>query len=468
MHILPLGVMSLLYASIANSGTASLATGTGVGTFLDPRVGRGSLLTPSLAGRMAGRRPSFVEAEGPEEGPSLRYSLPTLTVACLCAAACDRGGNVYSGRMSMVSDVVELARAVRRSGGTVVVTVGLLVPAGWGDVLLTADEVDAVVLDPLAEQCVGATYASPWPFLSLRSSWPPAEARRVIDVVNTTLKLTPSRAAKDRLLARLAALYFCGYVSPGARFNIGTGLPEEVGAALGPVAGLLEPYNEGGALGGTSAAGIFFGGAICPRELVSPAEVYRRLSERLDCVVLGGLEVDERGDVNVSSRGREALHAYVGPGGFVDLWHSASLVIFCVAFETGAKLTVDAATGRVRVARRGAPKFVPRVAEVCFSGARALAMGKRVLYVTHLGAFVLVEGGVQLAAVFPGVDVRRDILDASPMKILLPSGGVSAVQTVGGAVLREGEAERYRAELEAALHAPVCGEISWACGEACG
>ena len=41
------------------------------------------------------------------------------------------------------------------------------------------------------------------------------------------------------------------------------------------------------------------------------AAVFGRFAERLDCVVLGGLEVDERGDVNVACKGGPA--DYVGP-----------------------------------------------------------------------------------------------------------------------------------------------------------
>ena len=79
--------------------------------------------------------------------------------------------------------------------------------------------------------------------------------------------------------------------------------------------------------------------------------------------------------------------------------------------------------GRLRIARAGAPKFVERVDEVTFDGARALAAGKRVFYATHVGLFRLTRRGVELAAVMPGIDVRRDILRVAPMRIVRPRSG---------------------------------------------
>merc|ERR1711908_9655 len=103
------------------------------------------------------------------------------------------------------------------------------------------------------------------------------------------------------------------------------------------------------------------------------AEVFSRLYAKLDAVVLGGLEVDAAGNVNVHSKGD--VVSYVGPGGFVDLSNLAQLLIFCVAFEARAELSVDEA-GAVSVKRHGKPKFVPAVGEVTFSGEVALAARK--------------------------------------------------------------------------------------------
>ena len=60
----------------------------------------------------------------------LTYSLPLFNACMLNCAAADPDGNVYCRGQSMISDAMEQALAVKRNGGTVYVTVGLLVPKG--------------------------------------------------------------------------------------------------------------------------------------------------------------------------------------------------------------------------------------------------------------------------------------------------------------------------------------------------
>ena len=505
VHIMPLGVISSIYGAMARGGgagkdCASVTTSVGAGTVFDPRVGRGSPLTPGLHAQ-------FVRAEADGR---LTYSLPHLTVTVLNAAAADKEGNVYRGSMSMISDVWEVATAVRRNGGVVIVAVAALCGGGGGAPLLEASLVDAIVLDPRLEQTLGAPYASPWPFLTLhdpavpsavplRGKWSQEEAVRVMRTVNKTVGATPLRDAGDALLGRLGMLCICRHTTAGARINIGTGLPEEVGVAMGPLADeqLLHPYCESGVLGGVAAVGAFFGGAVTPTEMISTSAVFKRLAERLDCVVLGGLEVDERGDVNVASKG--GPRDYVGPGGFVDMCDHAQarstpfliptprlysstalcastsstvccfsfsppnrllhrptlraqMVLFLVSFEARAKFTLTRAGASI--AKHGKPKFVRRVHEVNFCAARARAAGKRVLYATHFALFQLAPGGLELIAVFPGVDVRRDILDASPAAIRLPRGGIGAVEVLGAPLMGDDDGAALGALLRAEINQP--------------
>ena len=80
----------------------------------------------------------------------------------------------------MISDSIEVARASKRNGGRVVVCAGLLVQPDYGEELLAAREVDCIVLDPSQEQCVGAKYSRPWPFLTLedQAGWTTADGAR--------------------------------------------------------------------------------------------------------------------------------------------------------------------------------------------------------------------------------------------------------------------------------------------------
>ena len=392
---LPLGTMSLIYKSMAAGGPPSHTSTTGVDTVFDPRVGRGSFVTPGLTSGQLIR----AEVDG-----RLTYSLPLFNACMLNCAAADPDGNVYCRGQSMISDAKEQALAVKRNGGTVYVTVGLLVPKRvrrrppptvppprasipppltlpqlprvrppaaqlaprphlshahhlpyrYSDVFLSSDQVDVIVLDPGAEQCIGGTYVAPWPFLTLddQGEWAADDGERVVRFINNTLKLTPVRYPKDALLGRLGASIVATTAAIGARVNIGTGLPEEVSIALKNVSDLIEPFNEGGALGGVSAPGTFFGAAICPKEIVSSAEVYTRVYQRLDVVVVGGLEVDESGNVNVACRADPL--GYVGVGGFVDLTCAAKICVFAVAFATGSKIEVDEAARCASTTRENA------------------------------------------------------------------------------------------------------------------
>jgi propionate CoA-transferase len=115
------------------------------------------------------------------------------------------------------------------------------------------------------------------------------------------------------------------------------------------------------------------------------------------------------------------LQNYIGPGGFIDLSTAARTVVFVSAWTAHGEIVVEG--GKLRVRKRGEPKFVARVDEITFNGRRALAAGKKVFYATHVGLFRLTGAGMELAAAMPGIDVRRDILDASPMPIVLPRSG---------------------------------------------
>jgi propionate CoA-transferase len=189
---------------------------------------------------------------------------------------------------------------------------------------------------------------------------------------------------------------------------------------------------ESGVVGGLPAPGPNFGAAFSPRALVSTAKLFERCGRHLDVACLGALEVDSAGNVNVSRRGR-GVRNYIGPGGHVDFTAAADTVLFVTGWMRGGQMAVE--NGAVRMCAAGAPKFVDRVGEITFNGARALRAGKRVLYVTPVGVFRLARKGLELVRVMPGIDVRRDILDVARAKIVIPAGRIPTISpaTVSGA-----------------------------------
>jgi propionate CoA-transferase len=210
------------------------------------------------------------------------------------------------------------------------------------------------------------------------------------------------------------------HIARGAHLNIGTGLPEQVCRILFE-AGLHEEVDllvESGPLGGVPASGLYFGASFSPKAILSSAEMFKLSYERLDATCLGALEVDGEGSVNVSRRS-EGPRDYIGPGGFIDLSTAARTIVFVSGWTVHGEIAVEG--GRVRIVRVGAPKFVDRVQEITFNGACAIAAGKQVFYATPVGLFRLTRRGMELASIMPGIDVVRDIVEVSPMRLILPA-----------------------------------------------
>jgi propionate CoA-transferase len=413
LQCLPLGVIALLFDALGR-GKSSIVTDTGIGTFIDPRIGRGS--------PVAKRR---FEQLVSVAGKRLRYRLPRIDVALFNLPAADRRGNVYAKNSAMIGDSYEIARAAKRNGGLVIANVGVLVDQGYDRVFLPAKMVDAIVYYPDTEQTLGFFHRDPWLAITPRGA-PGIEAAlehaRWTRRWGELLGAFPRRSAVDEAVVRLAAVTLRGQVARGADVVLGTGMPEDVGGVLFEHGGLndLTLLIESGTVGGLPAPGAYFGAAFSPRAIVSTAQLFKRCYRKLDAACLGALEVDAQGNVNVSKRGPD-VEKYLGPGGFIDFTAAAQTVIFVCGWMRGGTMEVE--DGAVHLRKRGESKFVRRVLEVTFNGPRSLRAGKKIFYATPVGLFRLTRRGLELSNVFPGIDVRRDVLDVSPAKIVLPPSG---------------------------------------------
>ncbi len=416
VQCMPQGVMTLLIEALGR-GEDSLLTHVGVNTFLDPRVGRG---TP-LAGKDAEQLVSV-------EGDLLRFRIPKVDVALFNAYAADREGNIYITHCPMKAEILEITRAAKRNGGLVIANVSRVVEKGSDEIYVPAADVDAVVVYPRTEQSGYIPYNSHFEFLAPTSTLPMAEGLARARFVNQVMGITPRRSAMDQVLARLAAETFAHHVPRGSLMNVGVGLPEEVCRVLHECHILEEVtlFTESGVIGGVPVPGIFFGAAVGSERIISSAETFRMVAERLDGTVLGVLQADSQGNVNVSKR-TDQLSNYVGPGGFIDLTNAAKTVLFVTKWAEGEKMTVEA--GRVRVLQPGRTKFVDAVDEITMNGPEALKAGKKVFYATTRGLFQLTQRGMELMRVLPGIDIDRDILATTKMKVVLPEqGGVPPVE----------------------------------------
>ncbi len=414
IQIIPQGTLTLLLRAQAE-GRDHVINSTGTGTLIDPRTGRG---TPLTAGG-----PQYVEVL--EDG-RFKYSIPKIDTAVFSAPAADRKGNIYMKHCSVLAESREIAQAARRNGGKVIVNVGRIVEEGYDEVFLRAEEVDAVVYWPGTEQTATVKHRKHWELFTTGSRMPIDEGIARVSIVNDMLGVTPRRKPIDNVLARLATKIFVDHAHDGDHVDIGVGLPEEVSRILYESGAIkhITMINESGVFGGMAAPGIFFGAAINPTEIVPSATAFERVYKRLDWAILGALETDSAGNINVSKRG-EGARNYVGPGGFIDLVTNAKALIFCSAW--GERANIEVRDGKVCVNERGVSKYIEQVSEITFNGEEALRLGKKVFYVTHVGAFQLTARGMEVIYVMPGIDVQKDIIEACSMRIVLPESGAPAV-----------------------------------------
>ena len=407
VHRISQGVLDFLIEA-QSRGEESIVSKTGVGTMIDPRVGNG---TPLIRG--VGESLSRVD------GDHLRYRLPKITVALMNAPYADAEGNVYFKHASVITENLESAMAAKRNGGKVLVTVTDIIPKIKTEISLSADNIDAIVVNPQNEQCGLASQKKYWKMFTEGTKVDMEDALSRLLFINNLLRITPHRGPAEEALARLAADFFMRVAQKDQYVNVGVGMPEEV-CRLIYEGGIHEDITymlESGPLGGMPAMGIFFGASVNPAKILSSAQMFHLIYDKLDITLLGLLQVDSKGNVNVSKRGEGPIN-YVGPGGFTDMTVAAKTIIFIGSWMVGGH--VEIRDGKILIVKPGKPKFIEEVDEITFSGSEALRHGKKVYYCTTVGVFQLTERGMELIEVMPGIDIQKDIINSCRMKIVPP------------------------------------------------
>ena len=394
-------------------GQYELVTEVGVGTFVDPRVGTGTQVE-------TGRGEQMVSVEG----DMLKYTLPKINVSVVAATYADEDGNIYMKDSPMYTEVRESTMAAKYNGGLTIVNVAGIIPRDDSRIFIPADKVDAIVVNRYAEQCL--MFPQKKPLMALTLSEKMKDIPKFLDelaLFNRILKLDPVRSPLEYMLARQTAKLFMKVGFPGVRTIIGYGLPQEVGgmANRGGMGSDITYLIETGVVGGVPVPGFFFGMAINPEKLISSAEMFHFIEDNLDVVILGMLQVDPQGNVNVSRKSKN-VKEYVGPGGFINLVTYAKNIIFIGQWT--AKAEVEIVDGKLDVKKRGIPKFVRELEEITFNARAALSRGQKVFYCTTAGTFRLTERGLELIQVAPGLDIQKDIIDVAPWaNIVLPENG---------------------------------------------
>jgi acyl CoA:acetate/3-ketoacid CoA transferase len=175
---------------------------------------------------------------------------------------------------------------------------------------------------------------------------------------------------------------------------------------------------EQGAVGGLPLLGFAFGCSANADAIVpSPNQFAYFQGGGFDVALLSFLQIDRDGNVNVSKLGAKP-YLTAGCGGFIDITTHARRLVFCGFFTAGAKLSVG--EGKLTILQEGkSRKLVDAVEHVTFSGRMARQRGQRTTYITERCVLDLVEDGLTVREIAPGVDLQRDVLAQSeiPMRV---------------------------------------------------
>ena len=389
----PSGIMFDMHREAA-ARRPGVLTQIGLETFVDP-VRDGCAMNDRGAAAPIVSRVDF-------QGETwLHFPNVVPTVCILRATTADERGNLTYEHEGAYLGGLEQAICVRNHGGLVIAQVERVTAAGSlrpHDVRVPGHLVDLVVIDPEQKQTCETPYdpaisgqvMRPWDSFSLAD--------------HGVEKVIARRAALELRAGMTANLGF-GISAMVPRILLEEGHPEAVTWAI-----------EQGAVGGVPLTGFAFGCASNADAFVpSPQQFIYFQGAGFDVSYLSFLEVDRRGNVNVSKLGKKP-YLTAGCGGFVDITARAKKIVFSGWFEAGAK--IDLTDDGIRVAERGRfTKMVDEVEHVTFSGDRSRVLGQDVIYVTERCVMRSSEDGLVAVEIMPGIDAQADIVDASDGRV---------------------------------------------------
>ncbi|MBR0090796.1 MAG: 3-oxoacid CoA-transferase [Lachnospiraceae bacterium] len=390
-YLVPQGVCCHLLRAMAG-GEDGLLTKIGLNTYADPRQD-GCRMNASCTEDVV----ELVNVCGKE---LLYYKAQPLDVCILKATFADEEGNIAFDWEPALLEQREMAEAVKRNGGTVIVQVHKLVKKGTLDpwkVKIPGAFVDYVVVGRPENTFQSAGWKEIRPELT-------GQARIPVESVE------PMEFNLRKVAGRRGAME----IRPDTLVNIGIGMSEAV-ANVAAEEGLSEQINlavESGSIGGVPVPGAI-GNAYNPIMIMSQPECFDMYNGgALDISFLGSGEVDQEGNVNVTKFGGKVI----GPGGFVNISQNTKKVCFLSTFMVG-KVDAELGNGKLSIKKDGKkPKFVKRVEQITFSAKNALENGQEILYITERAVFVLTPKGIMLTEIAPGVDLQKDILDKMDFK----------------------------------------------------
>ena len=389
-YSLPQGILTQLYRATA-AGQPGLISKIGIGTYIDPRQGGGK--------QNAAAREDIVEVLQLHGEEWLFYKSLPVTVALLRATTSDERGNLTIEEEALKLEILETALAAKANNGVVIAQVKRITENGTlkaKDVVVPGELVDAIVIAENQEETHRQTRFTVYnPYYSGELRRPASQAK---------LPLTQLTTGSVICRRALFELY------PDAVVNIGLGIGSEIGE-LAEVEGMRDRISltlELGVFGGIPTPKPDFGVAINAEAYVSHPTMFAFYhGGGLDITYLGTVQVDQKGNVNVSLISGKPS----GQGGFIDISQTSKKVVFVTSFTTKG-LKTEVKDKRLDITQEGAiRKFVEAADQITFNGDVAMKSGQEVLYVTERAVFRLTDKGVLLTEIAPGIDLQEDIIN---------------------------------------------------------
>ena len=362
-------------------------TKVGMDTFVDPAL-EGCAMNDRAKKKPIVRRIDFENEEW------LYFPAIKPDVAIIRGSTSDDRGNVTFEHEGAYLGALDLALAAHNCGGRVIAQVRSVAQSGTlkpHDVHVPGILVDHVVKAPDQLQTTATIHD---PAISGEVFAPLGNFR------------TPAwNAAK--VIARRVAME----LAHGDVVNIGFGISANVPRILleEGLHGEITWVIEQGAVGGVPLLDFKFGCSSNAEAFVdSPHQFTFFQAAGFDASLLSFLQIAGDGSVNVSKLSFRP-HVTAGAGGFVDITSRARRIVFSGYFNAGATLAIS--DGSLVIEKEGKiPKLVENIEQISFSGKRAVATGQEVTYVTERCVLRLLNDGLYVTELAPGIDLERDVI----------------------------------------------------------
>ena len=377
-----IGVMNHWLREIARR-SAGYLTEVGVGTFVDPDQTGGKMTACAAE--------DLVEKIDFRGSPHLFFPSIQLDYGIIRATSSDKHGNLAFEDDPLMSTALAIALAVKACGGKVIAQVKRIYEPGDMHahmVKVPGAFVDQVVIDP--EQLLVTGIQDDARFLGQKRMDP--------------RDLAPLKPGAQTVIARRSAeminrneLTIYGF---GASSAIPTIFATE-GRFDGDGIYDYPATTEHGCYGGIVTSGWQFSANLNPDALIDALSQFDAIHGGLcKTAALAFAQYDAAGNINVSKFGS----ANPGSGGFIDIAHNATNLIFNGTFTTGG-LKVDATGGKLTILQEGkVSKFVAIAEQITYpllTGVRE--RGQTAHIVTERAVFAVTPEGT----LFPYTTVFR-------------------------------------------------------------